>query len=117
MKFIKFILIFLFLINKFLFRKYLIGIYFTLDIIIGSFPNFVASFLIPVVIVETKDKNKNKSTDIVIITSLLLIFEEFYPIISGNVVYDVNDILFTILGGAIALLHLRYTYTNSNRKF
>lgn len=108
MKFIKFILIFFFLINKFLFRKYLIGINSTLDVIIGSSPNFIASFLIPVLIVDTKAQFKNKSVYIILITTLLIILEEYFPVISGNVVFDTNDVVFSILGGLIALLYIKY---------
>ena len=83
-------------------------------IIIGSLPNLTSSIFFPLLF--TYDLYKAKSLQelmkinrrvniIMIIITLILISEEFYPLFSGSKVFDFWDIIFSLIGVTFAFYY------------
>lgn len=85
-----------------------------IKIIIGSFPNFTAATAIPLAlcvdlykaksISELTKSNRTISILMVIIT-IILISEEFFPLVSGSKVFDIWDIVFSLIGMFLSFVY------------
>jgi hypothetical protein len=82
-----------------------------LGIVTGSFPNFIAAYIIslfPVALILAKKLNVKKSRfllyTIAIIVFIILTIEEIKPFFNASVVYDIYDIIANGLGSIFAIL-------------
>ena len=103
LKYLIYTFIVCFTLNAFL-RKYLIGINESFDIVLGSLPNFIAVFVISVVLTNRKKVVGIYKHIIIIVITSLFIFEEYYPTFTGNKVFDSYDIIASVLGGLFAII-------------
>jgi VanZ family protein len=103
LKYLSFVLIVCFALNAF-FRKYLTGKNEILDIILGSLPNFVAVFVISIVLTDQKKVVGIYKYIIILAITSLFVFEEYYPTFTGNKTFDLYDILASVLGGLFAII-------------
>jgi hypothetical protein len=114
-----FILLFgLITINKQLFRSVFNPSHFVL-ILTGSFPNFIAAYLINLCVVNSVLIKKPKfGRQIVYVLSLIvtviLIFEEIKSIFGASTQFDIYDIIGSSIGSLLAIL--TYEYLNSRQK-
>ncbi|WP_139959606.1 hypothetical protein [Flavicella sediminum] len=115
MKNLIYCLFLVFVINSHL-REHFLGSYFVLDIIIGSLPNFVAAMIIPLSFVDYYVKYKKYNGVVIFMTAIFLIFEEFYPFLSGNEVFDEFDIIFTISGSFLSYSIIKRCKCKKNYK-
>ncbi len=83
-------------------------------IIIGSLPNLTSSIFFPLLFIYDLYKAKslqeltkiNRRVNIImIIITLILISEEFYPLLSGSKVFDFWDIIFSLIGVTFAFYY------------
>ena len=81
------------------------------SILTGSYPNFIAAFIIslfPIAAILEKKPNLEKSRLIIyivaIIVFLILTAEEFQPFFGASTVYDIYDILANGLGSIFAII-------------
>ena len=110
---INFILL-IYILNIFLFRKKYIGFSPVTDVLIGSLPNFIAVIVISYAgLLSYKVLQENYKLFILAITCLL-IFEEFFPTLSGNKIFDIYDIIFSITGGIITFILLKFKILKLN---
>ncbi len=103
LKYLSFVLIVCFALNA-LFRKHLTGIDAILDIILGSLPNFIAVLVISLIISDQKKVVGIYKYIITLTITSLLVVEEFFPTFTGNKIFDLYDILASILGGLFAII-------------
>jgi hypothetical protein len=82
-----------------------------LGIVTGSFPNFIASYLISffsIAFILSKELNIRKSRflfyAVAIIVFIILTIEEIKPFFNASVVYDIYDIIANGLGSIFAIL-------------
>ena len=82
-----------------------------LRILTGSFPNFIAAYIIslfPIAAILKKKININKSKLIIYIVALIvfliLTVEEFQPFLGASTVFDLNDIIANGLGSVLAII-------------
>ncbi len=80
-------------------------------ILTGSFPNFIAAYIIslfPIAAILAKKPNIRKSRYIIYIVAfivfLILIVEEFQPFFGASTVYDLYDIIASGLGSICAII-------------
>jgi hypothetical protein len=103
LRYVNAVLIVLFALIAF-FRKYLTGRDEILDIILGSLPNFIAVFVISIMITDRKKVVGIYKYIIILTVTSLLVLEEFFPTFTGNKIFDLYDILASILGGLFAII-------------
>ena len=103
LKYLSIVLIVCFALNAF-FRKYLTGKNELLDIILGSLPNFIAVFVISIVLTDQKKVVGIYKYIIILTVTSLLVLEEFFPTFTGNKIFDLYDILASVLGGLFAII-------------
>ena len=103
LKYLSFVLIVCFALNA-IFRKHLTGKYEILDIVLGSLPNFIAVFVISIILSDQKKVVGIYKYIIILTVTFLLVLEEFFPTFTGNKVFDLFDILASVLGGVIAII-------------
>ena len=84
--------------------RILTGIDEILDIILGSLPNFIAVLVISLIISDQKKVVGIYKYIVILTVTSLLIVEEFYPTFTGNKIFDLYDILASILGGLFAII-------------
>ena len=82
-----------------------------LRILTGSFPNFIAAYIIslfPIAAILAKKPNIRKSRYIIYIVAfivfLILTVEEFQPFFGASTVYDLYDIIASGLGSICAII-------------
>ena len=112
LKYLRSVLIVCFALNAF-FREHLIGGYEILDIILGSLPNFIAVLIISITLTDKKKVVGIYKYIIILTVTFLLVLEEFFPTFTGNKVFDLYDILASVLGGLIAII-LTLFYSSKN---
>ena len=101
-------LLLLYVLNILVFRKNFIGFSSITDILIGSLPNLIAVIIVSYsCLLSYKILHKYDKLFILGITCLLIL-EEFFPTLSGNKIFDIYDILFSITGGIITYLLLKF---------
>ena len=103
LKYLSFVLIACFALNA-LFRKHLTGRDEVLDIILGSLPNFIAVLVISIIFSDQKKVVGIYKYIIILTVTSLLVLEEFYPTFTGNKIFDLYDILASVLGGLFAII-------------
>ncbi len=93
------------------FVRQLIGDNHITGILTGSFPNFMATYIIslfPIAAILAKKPNLKNSRLIIymvaFIVFLILTAEEFQPFFGANTVYDIYDIIANGLGSILAIL-------------
>ena len=82
-----------------------------LGIVTGSFPNFIAAYIIslfPFAFILAKELNIRKSRflfyTVTIIVFIILTIEEIKPFFNASTVYDIYDIMANGLGSVFAIL-------------
>ena len=82
-----------------------------LGIVTGSFPNFIAAYVIslfPIALILAKELNVTKSRflfyTVAIIVFIILTIEEIKPFFNASKVYDIYDIIANGLGSIFAIL-------------
>jgi hypothetical protein len=82
-----------------------------LGIVTGSFPNFIAAYIIslfPFAFILAKELNIGKSRflfyTVTIIVFIILTIEEVKPFFNASIVYDIYDIMANGLGSIFAIL-------------
>ena len=103
LKYLSFVLIVCFALNA-LFRKHLTGIDEILDIFLGSLPNFIAVLVISIIFSDQKRVVGIYKYIIILTVTSLLVLEEFFPTFTGNKIFDLYDILASVLGGLFAII-------------
>ena len=103
LKYLSTLMIVLFALNAF-FRKYLTGRNEILDIILGSLPNFIAVLVIALVLSDQKRVVGIYKYIIIVTVTSLLVVEEYFPTFTGNKIFDIYDILASVLGGLFAII-------------
>lgn len=88
-------------------------------VLTGSFPNFIAAYLISLCVVNAVLIRKPKfGRQIVYVLSFIvmaiLIFEEFKSIWGASTQFDIYDIIGSSIGSLLAIL--TYEYSNSRQK-
>ncbi len=80
--------------------------HFVIVFILNTIPNFLAGFLLQFLLSQIvfERLKKNKIIFSFLISGFYLTLEEYYPIFSHNVYFDVNDILMSWLGALISML-------------
>jgi len=107
LKYLSMLFIFCFALNA-IFRKHLKGNNEILDIILGSLPNFVAVLVISLIISDQKKVVGIYKYIIILAVTSLLMVEEFFPTFTGNKIFDIYDILASVLAGLIAIILTLY---------
>ena len=90
-------------------------------IITGSFPNFIAAYLISLSFVNAILIRKPKSGRIIVYTGSLIVFtilliEEIKPMWGASTYYDLYDILASGLGSVLAILTYELILLRRKRK-
>jgi uncharacterized protein YybS (DUF2232 family) len=90
-------------------------------VVTGSFPNFIAAYLISLSIVNAVLIRKIKLGRIVVYTSSMVIFiiltiEEFKPMWGASTYYDSLDIIASALGSLLAILTFEIITFSRRRK-
>ena len=82
-----------------------------LGILTGSFPNFIAAYIIslfPIAAILAKRLNVKKSRLLIyifaVVVFLILTVEEFQPFFDASTVYDIYDIIANGVGSIIAII-------------
>jgi glycopeptide antibiotics resistance protein len=83
----------------------------------GSFPNFIAAFLISMAPIIAVIVRKPKHSQLIILIStavvfIILTFEEIYPLWGASTYYDLYDIIANGLGSVLAFLCFKILYNN-----
>ena len=81
----------------------------SLNIILGSFPNFFAALIIhicafPLVFFKIKKKKRTAFYLIGLLIFALLSFEEFIPLWGASSIYDIGDIIASAIGIILAII-------------
>lgn len=92
-----------------------------LGILTGSFPNFMAAYIIslfPIAAILARNLNLKKSRLIIymvaFIVFLILTAEEFQPFFGASTVYDIYDIIANGLGTILAILTFELLLQKTN---